>query len=190
MFVPSSSLSIHVADDGPRDAGVPVLLLHPLVLAVRARERVPSLTLIATGMALPTAAMWRERAARVRAEGLGAFVDAIMARWASPAYVASIAGRGLRTMLLRTPPEGYAGCCEAIGAADLHDTTRTIRVPALVMVGTEDAGTPPAMADALAAAIPGARRLDLDGAAHIPLTEHGDAVTAAIEAFLAAIPEP
>jgi 3-oxoadipate enol-lactonase len=157
-------------------------------MAHRARERVQSLTLVATGMALPPAALWRERAARVRAEGVGGLVDGTMGRWVSTEYAASPAGRGLRTTIVRTPVEGYAGCCEAIAAADLHETTRALRLPALVMVGTKDVGTPPAMAEALAGAIPGARLLQLEGAAHIPLAEHGAAVTEALESFLEGAP--
>lgn len=94
------------------------------------------------------------------------------------------ATQGLRAMLLRTDPEGYAAAAEAIAAADLTDTTSRLRVPALVLVGEADQATPPAAAAALVAAIAGARLVTIPGAAHIPTYEQEAAVTQAMRHFL------
>jgi 3-oxoadipate enol-lactonase/4-carboxymuconolactone decarboxylase len=128
--------------------------------------------------------MWRARAATVRAEGVGAIADATLARWVSPGFLASPRGRGLRTLLLRTHPEGYAAGAEALAVADLSRSTSGLRVPTLVLVGEQDPSTPVAAAEALRDAIPGAQLAVIPGALHIPMVETPDEVTAAIMEFL------
>lgn len=149
-------------------------------LAADAPERVHSLILCDTAMQLPPPEMWRERAALVRREGLAPLVDATLERWVSPAYAATAAGRGLRGLFLRTTPEGYAAAAEALAAADLTTSTPGLLHPALVLVGERDPSTPPAMARALAEALPESRLVIIPGGRHVPLGEHADAVTAAI----------
>jgi 3-oxoadipate enol-lactonase/4-carboxymuconolactone decarboxylase len=115
----------------------------------------------------------------------------VLARWVTPAFIAAPAAHGLRTMLLRTDPEGYAACAEAIGAADLRASTAALRVPALVLVGDQDASTPPASAQALAEAIPGAELVVIEDAAHLPTVEQPRAVATALRDFLAPMdPDP
>jgi 3-oxoadipate enol-lactonase len=152
-------------------------------LAHQAPGRVASLVLCDTALAIPPAALWRERAATVRAYGMAAIADAVLARWLTPA-AAPAATASLRAMLLGTDPEGYAGAAEAIAGADLTATTHALRLPAWVLVGDRDAATPPAAAEALRAAIPGARLELIAGAAHIPTLEQPRRVTEALLGFL------
>jgi 3-oxoadipate enol-lactonase len=60
----------------------------------------------------------------------------------------------------------------------------TISVPTLVIVGSEDRIAPPHIAQAMAAAIPGARLAVLDGAGHISNIEAPDAFDKALADFL------
>ena len=92
-------------------------------LAAAAPGRVASLVLCDTAMAIPPPAFWRERAAIVRARGMAAIADAVVGRWVTPASLGAAATEGLRMMLLRTDPEGYAAAAEAIAAADLTAAT-------------------------------------------------------------------
>lgn len=154
-------------------------------MASLAPGAVASLMLCDTAMALPPAAMWPERAAAVRAHGVASIADAVMARWVTPGFAASPAATGLRQMLLRTDPEGYAGAAEALAAADRTEATRALRLPALVLVGDQDQATPLSSAEALRDAIPGARLAVLRGAAHIPTVEQPALVSAAMLEFLA-----
>ncbi|HVJ42905.1 MAG TPA: 3-oxoadipate enol-lactonase [Dongiaceae bacterium] len=140
-------------------------------IAHQCRSRVKSLTLCDTALALPPASGWRDRAALVRAQGIDVIVDAVIARWVTAAYVQAPATGILRQMLLQTAPEGYAAACEALAAADLTRQTQTLRLPTLVIVGSEDLATPPASARALAGAIAGAQLVEIAGAAHIPNAE-------------------
>ena len=151
-------------------------------LAAQAPGRITALVLVDTAMAIPPATLWRERAATVRAVGVAAIADAVLARWLTPAADPAAAA-ALRALLLATAPEGYAAATEAIAVADLTGTTRRLRLPALVLVGDQDEATPRASAEALRDAIPGARLRVLPWAAHIPTVERPAAVTDALLAF-------
>lgn len=168
--------------------GISIGGLVAQAVAARAPERVRSLILVDTAMAFPPPEMWRARAKAVRADGVAAVADGTLARWVSPAYLASPAGRGLRQLLLRTTAEGYAAAAEALAAADLTATTSALDVPALIVVGELDPSTPVAVAEAMHAALRGSTLVVLPGAYHVPTVEHPDAVTAALRAFLTPAP--
>jgi 3-oxoadipate enol-lactonase/4-carboxymuconolactone decarboxylase len=152
-------------------------------LAHQAPARAASLILCSTAMAIPPPQNWRDRAALVRSGGMEAVVDPVMARWVTPGFINDPAALGLRAMLLRTAPEGYAAACEALAAADLSADTAALRVPALVVVGDKDESTPPSLAETLRAAVNGSLTI-LPGAAHIPTIEVPGLVTDAIRHFL------
>jgi pimeloyl-ACP methyl ester carboxylesterase len=95
---------------------------------------------------------------------------------------------GLRRMLLRTDPEGYAAAAEAIAAADLTGPTSALRLPALVLVGDQDVATPMAAAAALRDAIPGARLEVIANASHICTAERPADVAGAIARFVLLVP--
>lgn len=167
-------------------AGISLGGLVAQSLAAQAPDRVASLALCDTALSIPPPQTWHERAATVRAQGMDAVVDATLARWVTDGFRNQPGAAGLRTMVLRTPPEGYAACCEAIAAADLTESTRRLRLPALVLVGEQDPSTTPAIARALHEAIAGSSLAVLPGAAHIPTVERPQAVTEALRGFLTA----
>jgi 3-oxoadipate enol-lactonase/4-carboxymuconolactone decarboxylase len=153
-------------------------------IAARAPDRVRSLILCDTALAIPPPALWYQRAAAARAGGMAPLADGTMSRWVSPAYAASPAGRGLRALLVRTPAEGYAAAAEALAVADFTRTSAQIRVPTLVIVGALDPSTPVDSAEALRDTIPGATLRVIPDALHLPLVEVPDVVTAAIRDFV------
>jgi pimeloyl-ACP methyl ester carboxylesterase len=114
---------------------------------------------------------------------VAAIADAVLARWLTPTADPAAAAT-LRALLLATSPVGYSGAAEAIAEADLTETTRRLRLPALVLVGDQDEATPRTSAEALRDAIPGAHLKVLKDAAHIPTVERPEAVTDALLAFL------
>jgi 3-oxoadipate enol-lactonase len=89
-------------------------------LAAREPGRVDRLAVLCTSALLGPASGWTERAAAVRAGGTVAVADAVVGRWLTPAGQEPGLLARLRAMVAGTPPEGYAGCCEAIGAMDLR----------------------------------------------------------------------
>jgi 3-oxoadipate enol-lactonase/4-carboxymuconolactone decarboxylase len=148
------------------------------------KQRTASLILVDTALAIPPAQSWTDRAALVRAEGIGVIADAVIARWVTPAFMDAPATAGLRAMLLRTPAEGYAAAAEAIAAADFTASTAALNIPALVIVGDQDQATPVASAEALHLALAGSVLVVVEDAAHIPTVEKPAAITAAIVNFL------
>ena len=83
-------------------------------------------------------------------------------------------------MLAATPPEGYARCCEAVGAWDARERISAIAVPVLVVAGADDPATPVEHAELIASRIPGARLLVLERAAHLANVERAEAFTSAV----------
>lgn len=165
-------------------AGVSLGGAVALAFASRAPGRVSSLVLCDTAASFPPAAFWRERARAVRADGLEPLVEPALQRWVTAALIDAPEGDGLRAMLRRTDPEGYAAAAEALAACDLHRDAAALRVETLVLVGELDASTPVATAEALSAAIPGAVLRVLPGLAHLPPMERPLKLTEALGGFL------
>jgi 3-oxoadipate enol-lactonase len=157
-------------------------------LALRHPALVGALVLAHTTSGYPDAAraVWEQRIATVREQGIEAIADAVMARYfheafraAHPATVARF-----RQRLVTTDPQGYAGCCAAVGCIDTTARLGQIAVPTLVLAGELDQGTPVDMARTLAAAIPDARLQVLADASHLGALEQPGAFTAAVTAFV------
>ncbi|PSH70434.1 3-oxoadipate enol-lactonase [Phyllobacterium brassicacearum] len=153
-------------------------------LAAVAPSRVSSLVLCDTAMSIPPPGLWRDRAATVRASGTTAIADAVVARWVTPAAADTPETHRLRSMVVNTASEGYAGAAEAIAAADLASMTPSLRVPVLIAVGDQDVATPIAAAQHLAGAIAGSELSVIMGASHIPTFERSNELTGVIKTFL------
>ncbi|RZT79288.1 3-oxoadipate enol-lactonase [Micromonospora violae] len=147
-------------------------------LAAHAPDRVRRLALLCTSASLGPAEQWRARAATVRAEGLPAIADAVVARWFTPAFAAArpavVAAH--RAMLTANPPAGYAACCEAIVTMDLRPDLGRITAPTLVIAGADDPATPVAHAREIVGRVPRARLAVLDAAAHLANVEQPEQV--------------
>jgi 3-oxoadipate enol-lactonase len=157
-------------------------------LATSAPERIDRLVLCCTRPAFPPPEQWSERAAAVRAGGVATVAETVLGRWFTPSFHAEhpdVVDR-FRTMLLETPAEGYAACCEALGSFDAVAGLGRIAAPTLVVSGADDPVSPPEAGAALAAAIPGARHAVVDGAAHIANVEQPAAFTSLLLEHLGA----
>jgi 3-oxoadipate enol-lactonase / 4-carboxymuconolactone decarboxylase len=153
-------------------------------LALDAPERIGRLVLSCTSARLEPLAGWAERAATVRARGVGALAPSVLERWLTPAAPRG-AAEWLDAMLRATPAEGYAGCCEAIGGHDVLAALGAVQAPTLAIAAADDPATPPAELEAIRDAIPGARLHVLDRAAHLANVERPEAFDAVLLAFLA-----
>ena len=142
-------------------------------LAATAPDRVDRLVLACTSARFGDAAPWLERAAAVRSGRMGAIADAIVARWFTPTLAArrpDVVER-FRAMLLATPPEGYAACCEAVASWDFRERLHAVAVETLVVAGADDPATPPEHAQLIADGLPSARLVVLPRAAHLANVE-------------------
>jgi 3-oxoadipate enol-lactonase len=149
-------------------------------IAANAPDRVERLVVACTGAKLGRREDYDARAALVRSEGVGVVVEAARDRWFTPSFRESPEARIVLDELATMSPEGYAACCEAVGAADLRDDLPRIPVPVLAIFGDEDTVTPPAVRDELASGIHDVRAVRIAGAAHLACVEQPEAFTAAV----------
>lgn len=161
-------------------------------LAAHAPDRITGLGLCCTSAFLPPASFWASRAAQVRAAGLAPIAGQVAGRWFTPAFRAHDPAtvRALTIGLENTGQEGYAGCCEAIGAMDLRPALSSITAPTLVIAGAEDPAAPPSHGAVIASGIAGARLQVIRGAAHLANVSAPGEVTAAMLGHLRAASMP
>jgi len=160
-------------------------------LALRHPGLVAALVVANSTSGYPEAArtMWRERIAKVEAEGVEAIADAVMGRYfddafrsANPATVARF-----RRRVASTDAVGYAACCAAVGGVDTSGRLAGIAVPTLVIAGERDAGTPPAMSEAIAQSVPGARLAVILDATHLSAIEQPARFNGLVRDFIAGL---
>jgi 3-oxoadipate enol-lactonase len=87
-------------------------------------------------------------------------------------------------MLIRTPVEGYVGCCAALAGTDLRDSTAALGMPVMALVGDADGSTPPDLVRETAESISRSRFEIIRGAGHIPCVEAPEATARLIGAFI------
>jgi 3-oxoadipate enol-lactonase len=127
----------------------------------------------------------RDRAETVRSAGLEAIADKVVARWftnnVQPETVVQF-----RSLLVSTPAEGYAGCCEALAGWDFRGRLAEIRADTLVIAGAEDAAAPLRDSELLVERIPRARLVVVEQAAHLANVEQPESFANVV---LDAVPE-
>jgi 3-oxoadipate enol-lactonase len=106
-------------------------------------------------------------------------VDVLLAQPADLAVRAEV----IETMA-RIDPAAYRIGAEAVWLADQRDRAHDIRVPTLVLCGTEDKVTPPALSRELTHIIPGARFEPIEGAGHIGNLERPGEFNTIVSAFI------
>jgi 3-oxoadipate enol-lactonase len=128
----------------------------------------------------------RALAERVAKEGMSGALDVAIRRMfperfsaANPAIVEE-----RRQALAKADPACFRTACLALASLDLSPLLKEVKSETLVMAGSEDATTPPALARELAAKIPNASFLQLDGCGHCPQIENPELFVRVVEEFL------
>lgn len=94
----------------------------------------------------------------------------------------------VREIMTSTSAEGAIAALQAMATRpDSTPQLQTIAVPTLVLVGEEDAITPPADAERMSKAIAGAKLVRVPGAAHLSNYEKAAEVNRAVATFVAGI---
>ena len=128
---------------------------------------------------------WAERADKALAGGMSAMVDFQKSRWFSDAFRERSPGVVDQAVevFVANDVKAYARTCHMLGAVDLRSALGSLSMPARILVGEEDYATPIAMAQAMQAAIPGARLEVLSAVRHFTPLEVPGAVAAALNAL-------
>lgn len=157
-------------------------------LGINAGERLSSLTVCNSSAKIGDPSIWNPRIETVLRDGAAAMValrDASIARWFTPEYVQAQPARVKRItdMLAATSARGYAASCAAVRDADFREQLGSIKVPTLVISGSEDAVTPPSGGHFICDRIPGAKYAEFH-AAHLSNVQAGDAFSQRVLQFL------
>lgn len=164
-----------------------------MALARQAMERLCGLILIDT-RELPDAPDARakrfETIETVRASGTATVVDSMLPKMLTEATMKEdeAKARAVRQIMESATPGGVIAALGAMARrADASDVLPRVEVPALVVVGRDDAITPPSDAERMRNAIPGAALAVIDRAAHLSNFERPEEFNRAAAAFLARV---
>lgn len=149
------------------------------MIAVMRPSRVASLGLLATFSRAPRELLLA-RAAAAERNGLDPDIDVTLTRWFSPAELdAQTAGvRYARERLRADRVENWAAGWRALADFDVAGLLRGVHVPATVIAGEHDTGTPPLMLRAIADELPRSRFHLLSGCYHMLSLEQPEALAA------------
>jgi 3-oxoadipate enol-lactonase len=127
-----------------------------------------------------------DRNVLVREKGTQAIADMMVGRWFTPATLAAKPAylETIRQMIRGTSVEGFTGCAAAIKLSGLRARVAQIRVPALFVVGDQDAALPVELMRAMQAEVPNARFAEIEGAGHLANVEQPERFNAALLDFL------
>jgi 3-oxoadipate enol-lactonase len=159
-------------------------------LVARWPERVAGLVLADTRAAADSPETRERRTAlidRIRGAGTGFLADSLLpgllgqtTRESRPDVVARV-----RSMIAAARPDAIERAVAALrDRPDSTDLLPAIRVPALVLVGNEDALVPAVEAGRMAAAIRGSRYAEIEAAGHLAALESPDEFMRELMAFL------
>jgi 3-oxoadipate enol-lactonase len=153
--------------------GVSIGGMLSLWTAAHHPERVERMVACCTSAYIDPTGSYRERALAVRADGMEPLADAALERWFTPAFRTAhpeVAAH-MRSVLVSVPPEGYAGCCEALADMDLRGDLPAVQAPTLVIAGEDDPATPPEHGALIADGVPDARLEVVASARHLASIE-------------------
>jgi 3-oxoadipate enol-lactonase/4-carboxymuconolactone decarboxylase len=159
-------------------------------VAAAAPERVDRLVLACTAPRLAPAEQWVARAAEVRRSGTAAQLEGHVRRWFTPGFAADRPDvvRHIADMLAAVEAEGYASCCEAVGAMDQTADLGRITAPTLVVAAAHDPVVPPTLAVEVQQLLPSSSLVVLSSAAHLANVEQPARFNAAVLDHLAGPP--
>lgn len=154
-------------------------------LAVKRLDLVRALVLTGSATRFGNPDLWAARIARFRQTGLE--VEAECAQLLGPRWRTCPELDTVRSMLGGTRPDGWLGFASAIAAADFYQTTATLKLPTLVLAGSDDRRAPPDLQRELADLVAGAQFHLLRGGSHLSMLTHPDTFAETLRGFLTRI---
>ena len=131
-----------------------------------------------------------QQAEKALSEGMAGIADAMLPKLLTPETVSKRPElvKRVRDMMLKTKPEGAAAAL--LGMAERDDQTEfisSIQVPALIIVGREDAITPVADSEKMQSRIAGSRLVVIENAGHVSNLEQTEQFNDALLGFLSTV---
>ncbi len=125
-------------------------------------------------------------ARKVAEGGLGSIAEIAARRVFSPAYLAAHPEKieERKQALLGIEPAAFQAACRILQETDLLPLLHHLRVPTLILCGSEDQATPPALNKQVAEGITGAQYVELAGCGHCPPLEQPEKFLEAIRPFV------
>jgi 3-oxoadipate enol-lactonase len=147
--------------------------------------RLRKLVVSSTTARIENTDLLRGRIRTIRTDGLAAISESVIQNWFTPNFSIGHpeAKKQALRMLTRVHSEAYAALAETVCEMDLRDQLARIRIPTLILYGTEDKATPPAWNLALHDKIAGSRVAALN-AAHLANIEAAADFTSELRGFL------
>jgi 3-oxoadipate enol-lactonase len=130
--------------------------------------------------------VWEQKALNAETEGMEPVLAANMSRWFSDSFPDEHPDRVemVAEMVLANDPSCYAAAGRALGRFDAREGLSQIDCPTLILVGSEDPATPPAMAEYLHQNIANSELHVLPGLRHMTPVEAPDRVGRLMGDFL------
>ncbi|WP_199805663.1 alpha/beta fold hydrolase [Bradyrhizobium lablabi] len=170
-------------------AGIAVGGAIALHFAARYPERTSAVAVgsPATGIAAERRAPALERLAKIETAGMAVAVEDSMLNGYAPELRGDIARfERFRTRWLGNDPSSYATIWRMLAAAEMQDELARLRCPVLVIGGSLDRVRPPALAQGVARAIPGARYAEIR-TGHYMAVQTPDLLFDCIDEFLKSV---
>ena len=178
----------HLEEDRAVVAGLSMGGNTAIAYAVAHPEKLDGLILADTtawyGEGAPEA--WEKRASNAETKGMEPVIAFNIPRWFSDSFPNVHPGRVEMVVetLLASDTSSYAAACRALGRFDAREGLSSIDCPTLILVGSEDPATPPAMAEYLHQNIANSELQVLPGLRHMTPVEAPDEVGELIGDFL------
>jgi len=156
------------------------------ILAHRHPELIKKLVLCGAANKIGTAETWNDRIGQIRSNGLKAITEPLMIRWFSPSFHSNFPERvaGYKNMVERCDVEGYIQTCEAIRDEDITGIAKSLKIPTLCIVGSEDQSVSPDKVRTLAQLIRDSKFEIIDGSCHMTCIDNKKIFTRLITDFI------
>ena len=175
----------HVGEKSAHFCGLSLGGMVGMWLATHKPETIRKLVLCNTSALLGPRENWETRIATVRQSGMQAVAGPVIERWFTEGFRKKAPEIVKRTEehFLKVDVEGYTGCCAAIRDMDQRAAITAITAKTMVIAGTYDQSTPPAMSKFIADSIGGSQYVELP-AAHLSNIEAAAAFNESVMKFL------
>jgi 3-oxoadipate enol-lactonase len=130
---------------------------------------------------------WEERAQKAAQNGMASLVGFQKSRWFSAGFAEKNPGvvQAAVDVFLANDVACYVETCRMLGRFDGRGALPRFNFPTRIAVGSEDYATPPAMAELMCSAIPGASLQLMPGAAHFTPMECPEIVAGILRTIMA-----